>query len=120
MPNPFKPSAGKEVTKAEAMAWIEKYDREVRKDKDADTRSVFFGKDVLSKLLEGNSAGITFFLGIRYSEDVKKEVVNLVMVPTSEDGTLLWESLAALEKRADDPGYGAFDNGLPCPPYCPK
>lgn len=120
MPNQFEPSVGKEVTKSEAMAWIEKYDREMRKDKDSDTKSIFFGKDVLAKLLEGKSAGITFFLGLRYSEDVKKEVVTLVMVPTSEDGTLLWKSTTTLEKRADDGGYGAFDTGLPCPPYCPK
>jgi len=120
MPNSFKPSAGNEVPQSEAKAWIDKYDREMRKDKNADTKSIFFGKDVLAKLLQGKSAGITFFLGLRYSEDVKKEVVNLIMVPTSEDGNLLWESPATSQTRADDGGYGAFDNGFPCPPYCPK
>lgn len=120
MPDQFKPSEGKEVPKSEAMAWIEKYDSEMRKDKDADTKSIFFGKDVLAKLIQGKSAGITFFLGLRYSEDVKKEVVNLIMVPTSEDGNLLWESSETTQNLADDGGYGAFDIGFPCPPYCPK
>jgi len=119
MQNPFKPSAGNEVPQTEAKAWIEKYDHEMRKDKNADTKSIFFGKDVLAKLLQGKSAGITFFLGLRYSEDVKKEVVNLVMVPTSDDGTLLWEA-AGTSAQKDGGGYGTFDNGIPCPPYCPK
>jgi len=120
MPHPFEPSAGKEVPKSEAMAWIEKYDRELRKDKDADTKSIFFGKDVLAKMLEGKSAGITFFLGLKYSEDVKKEVVNLVLVPTSDDGTLLWEASGASLKADSGGGSGTFDYGISCPPYCPK
>ncbi|HTF16651.1 MAG TPA: hypothetical protein VK658_01190 [Chryseolinea sp.] len=118
MQNPFDPSTGTEVTKSEAMAWIEKYDREMRKDKDADTKSIFFGKAVLEKMLEGRSAGITFFLGLKYNEDVKKEVVNLVLVPTTSDGTLLWASSSAT--ALNDGESGAADFGTPCPPYCPK
>ena len=117
MQNPFDPSAGKEVAKSEAVAWIEKYDREMRRDKDTDTKSIFFGKDVLAKMLEGKSAGITFFLGLKYSDDVKKEVVNLVLVPTSAEGTLLWEGT---EASAQNSAGSAFDFGVPCPPYCPK
>jgi hypothetical protein len=117
MPNQFEPSAGKEVPKSEAMAWIEKYDSEMRKDKDTDTKSIFFGKEVLAKLLQGKSAGITFFLGLKYSEDVKREVVNLVLVPTSSDGTLMWEGTGATQEKN---GGSAFDFGTPCPPYCPK
>ena len=118
MTNPFGANAGTSVSKAEAMPWIEKYDREMRKDKDADTKSIFFGKDVLTKMLRGKSAGITIFLGLKYSDDVKKEVVNLILVPTTEDGTLLWE--ASSTTRLDDGDAGAFDYGAACPPYCAK
>ena len=118
MTNPFGLNAGTSVSKAEAMPWIEKYDREMRKDKDADTKSIFFGKDVLAKMLHAKSAGITIFLGLKYSDDVKKEVVNLILVPTAEDGTLLWDASSTI--GMDDGEAGAFDFGVPCPPYCPK
>jgi|SRR4051794_8184839 hypothetical protein len=117
MANPFDPNAGTPVSKAEAMAWIEKYDQELRLDKNADTKSIFFGKDVLMQMVAGDSAGISFFLGLRYSDYAKKDVVNLILVPTTDDGTLLWE---ALHVSAKEDGNGAFDSGLPCPPYCPK
>lgn len=118
MSKPFDPNAGKEVSKSEAMTWIDKYDKEMRKDKDADTRSIFFGKDVLLKMLEGKSAGISVFLGLKYSDDVKKEVVNLVLVPTTEDGTLMWGGVNASVQKDAPPA--SFDYGTPCPPYCAK
>lgn len=117
MPTPFEPSAGKEVSKSEAMGWIDKYDTEMRKDKNVDTKSIFFGKDVLAKMLTGKSAGISIFLGLRYNDDAKKDLVNLVLVPTTNEGELLWKESAASAR--DDDG-GAFDVGTPCPPYCAK
>ena len=117
MANPFDPNTGSPVSKEEALGWIEKYDRELRPDKDIDTKSIFFGKDVLQKMLDGRAAGITFFLGLRYSEFAKKDVVNLILVPTADDGTLLW---AGANPGALPNADGAFDIGAPCPPYCPK
>lgn len=118
MTNPFDPKSGSPVSKADALAWIDKYDREMRKDKDTDTKSIFFGKDILAKLLVEKSAGITFFLGLKYNEDFKKDVVNLILVPTTSDGTLLWDSSSA--KALGDGDAGAYDVGTPCPPYCVK
>ena len=116
----FKPTHGTRVTKKEAMEWIDKYDQEMRPDKEKDTKSVFYGRDALLKLLEDkDAAGITFFLALRYEEAVKKETVRLVLVSTTEDGKLLWgdETTAA---KADGGAAGAYDGNFPCPPYCPK
>lgn len=119
MANEFKPNVGGKVSKKDAMEWIEKYDKEIRKDKSIDTKSVFYGRDVLLRILsEDESAGITFFFGLKYTESVKKDTVQLVLVPTKEDGTFIWPDGDELSKTAG--GATAFDNGTPCPPYCPK
>ena len=99
-------TAGQIVSKEDAFAWIEKYEKELRHDKSADTKSIFFGKEILLELLSGDSAGITFFFGLKHSDFANKEVVNLVLVGTTEDGDLLWDKPA--------------DFGTPCPPYCAK
>ena len=118
MANDFKPNVGGKISKEEAMAWIDKYDKEIRKDKAKDTKSVFYGRDVLLKILsEDGSAGITFFLGLKYNEAVKKETVQLVMVPTKEDGTLMWSDDTSAAAKTG--GAVAFDGGYQCPPYCP-
>lgn len=115
MANEFKSNVGGKISKKEAMEWINKYDNEMRKDKDKDTRSIFYGRDILLRILsEEGAAGITFFLGLKYSEAVKKETIQLVLVPTREDGTFIWP---------DDTANGggdviAFDGGYGCPPYC--
>ena len=117
MANEFKPNVGGKVSKKEAMEWIEKYDKEMRSDKAKDTKSVFYGRDVLLRILsEDGSAGITFFLGLKYNEAVKKDTVQLVLVPTREDGTFIWSD----EDPASKIGGGAvaFDGGFQCPPYC--
>ncbi len=116
----FKPSLGARVSKKDAMAWIEKYDKEMRKDKKTDTRSVFYGRNALLKLLsEEGSAGITFFLALKPNEKLKKDTVQLVLVATGEDGTLLWGEDSALQKGGGG-GAGTYDQAYPCPPYCPK
>ncbi|MBA4057373.1 MAG: hypothetical protein C0490_21850 [Marivirga sp.] len=120
MAKTFKPNTGTKVTKKEAMTWIDKYDKEMRKDKKKDTKSVFFGRDALLKMLsEDGSSGITFFLALRYSEIFKKETVHLVLVPTKENGELIWPDDSRVAKSAKDT-VAAYDNALPCPPYCPK
>lgn len=117
MANEFKSNVGGKVSKKEAMEWIEKYDKEMRQDKTKDTKSVFFGRDILLKILsEEGSAGITFFFALKYNESVKKETVQLVLVPTREDGTHIWPEEDAI--RGGIGGATAFDFGFPCPPYC--
>ena len=128
MAKKFKPNVGDKISKKEAIEWIEKYDKEMRKDKSKDTRSIFYGREMLLKILsEEGSAGITCFFALRYNEDVKKETVQLVLVPTREDGTHIWGEDAgpakikakAKAKGKDDLGGAvAFDGGLQCPPYC--
>ncbi len=91
MAKKFKPNVGEKISKKEAMEWIEKYDKEMRKDKSKDTKSIFYGRDMLLRILsEEGSAGITCFFALRYNEDVKKETLQLVLVPTREDGTHIW------------------------------
>jgi hypothetical protein len=117
MANEFKSNVGGKVSKKEAMEWIEKYDKEMRKDKSKDTKSIFYGRDLLLRILsEDGSAGITFFLALKYNEAVKKETIHLVLVPTREDGTFIWP--ADTTARGGDSGV-AFDIGSLCPPYCP-
>lgn len=117
----FKPNVGTKVTKKEAQAWIDKYDKVMRKDKKTDTKSIFFGRDALLRMLsEDGSSGITFFLALRYNEAFKKDTVHLVLVPTKEGGELIWPDDAGTAKKIAAPEAVAFDGGFPCPPYCPK
>jgi hypothetical protein len=117
MANEFKSNVGSKVSKKDAMEWIDKYDKEMRKDKGADTRSIFYGRDALLSILsQEGSTGITFYLALKYNEAVKKETVQLVLVPTREDGTLIWPEDDISAKV--DGSAGAFDFGTQCPPYC--
>jgi len=119
MAREFKSNVGSPVSKKEAKAWIEKYDKEMRKDKKHDTKSIFYGRDALLKILsEEGSAGITFFLALKHNGVIKKDIVQLVLVATKEDGKLIWPDDGASAKKAG--GVVAYDNALPCPPYCPK
>lgn len=132
MPNDFKPNIGKRVSKKEALKWIEKYDKEMRPDKAKDTKSIFYGRDVLLRILsKEGSAGITFFLAMKYNEAVGKDTVQLVLVPTREDGSLIWpkeesesdaKALTATANAAslESTEGGAYDNSITCPPYCPN
>jgi hypothetical protein len=118
----FKPNVGGKISKKEAMEWIEKYDKELRKDKSKDTKSVFYGRDVLLRILsEEGSAGITFFFAMKFNEFAKKDTLQLVLVPTREDGTHIWKedtSTTSPVASASSGGEVAFDNGMHCPPYC--
>lgn len=116
MAKEFKSNVGGKVSKKEAMEWIDKYDKEMRSDKAKDTKSIFFGRDVLLRILSENECtGITFFFGLKYSEAVKKDTVQLVLVPTREDGTFIWPDDGAAA-RGDS--AAAFNGGFECPPYC--
>lgn len=115
MAKEFKSNVGGKVSRKEAMEWIDKYDKEMRKDKDKDTRSIFYGRDVLLRMLsEESCTGITFLLGLKYNEAVKKETVQLVLLPTREDGSFIWND-DGLRAGGDTVAY---DGGTGCPPYC--
>lgn len=121
MAKKFKPTQGTKVSKKEAMAWIDKYDKEMRKDKKVDTKSMFYGRDILLRLLsEEGAAGITFFLALKPDLTGKKDTVQLVLVSTKEDGSLLWNDQNISAKDGSGGGSGTYDTSLPCPPYCPK
>lgn len=118
MANEFKTTVGGKVSKKDAQDWIAQYDQDHRRDKDKDVRSVFFGKEFLQQVLNTESCtGISFFFAKKDNPYAGKKDVALVLVPTKEDGTLIWPTLA---EGKDDPGEGAYDTGLNCPPYCPN
>ncbi|HYF67877.1 MAG TPA: hypothetical protein VD884_07070 [Ohtaekwangia sp.] len=117
MAHDFKPNAGGKVSKKDAEGWIQKYDDEDRKDKDKDTRFVFFGKEFLMEIFKNapEAAGISFYLAKKHSDLEKKNVIDLVLVPTREDGTHIWPKLS---DGKDEVSEGAYDNGARCPPTC--
>lgn len=128
MAKDFKPNVGKKTSKNSADKWIKNFDDHFRKDKKVDTKSIFFGRDALLKMLaEDGSSGITFFLTYQPNPNFEnKETIQLVMVPTKEDGTLIWTSEDA--NATDNASASAkaagkdmsYDDGALCPPYCPK
>jgi hypothetical protein len=117
MANDFNPNVGEKIKKEDAKKRIEKYDKEHRKDKAKDTKSVFMGRDNILKILKDpKCAGISFFLTSNYSEFAGKDVVDLVMVGTQEDGQLLWPDDTA---SLNDTDNGSYNTGKVCPPTCP-
>lgn len=115
MANDFKPSVGGRVPKAEADKWMEKYEKEMRKDKDKDTISVFFGRDVLLEILSKDGcSGISFFFCLKENDAVKKETLNLVMIGRKEDGSLMGEEDATTKLMSES----TYDGGGTCPPNC--
>jgi hypothetical protein len=118
MANDFKPTVGAAITRAEAKDWIDKYDNEHRKDKGKDTKSVFYGRDLIERILNQRKdvTGISFFLASKNNPWAGKDTIQLVLVGALEDGTLLWPDDAA---GKDGGGGVAGDNGMICPPTCP-
>jgi hypothetical protein len=115
MANNFNPHDGGKVSREDAEKWIKKFDDE-RKDKEKDTKSIFFGKDFLKQILETpDCAGISFFFVKKHSDFAGKETLNLVLVPRKADGTLLWATSTDGKDGATDSGY---NQGKICPPTC--
>ncbi|SKC74523.1 hypothetical protein [Ohtaekwangia koreensis] len=124
----FKPNAGKKSSKKTVDEGIKKFDEKFRKDKNVDTKSIFFGRDALLKMLsEDGSSGITIFLTYQPNPDAdNKDTIQLALVPTKEDGTLIWEdeskasaATTALSTAAPSTSV-SYVGGVTCPPYCPK
>jgi hypothetical protein len=116
MPNAFDPNVGGMISRPEAEQRIERYDTDERRDKNNDTRSVFFGKDFLQKIIDTDGAsGISFFLAKKLDERSGKEKIDLIMVPTSPEGKLLWPEYLAGDRSIE----GAYDRSTICPPDCP-
>jgi hypothetical protein len=115
MADEFKPTIGSRITKAQAIEWSEKFDKERRKD----TKSVFFGRDaILTILADSRATGITFMFARKYDDKQKKDIDDLVMVGTTEEGTLLWDAPTTLTLTTQT--SQTYDGGSTCPPYCPK
>ena len=116
MAHEFYSNDGGKVKKSDAEKWITKFVQE-REDQENDTKSVFFGKDFLTEILRTpDCTGISFFFAKKYSDYSKKEVLDLVLVPTKLDGTLIWPETT---EGKDGPVQSAYDSGKLCPPYCP-
>jgi hypothetical protein len=122
MANEFKPSVGKKIEKSEADKWIQKYDNEYRKDNKAQTKSVFYGRDVLLDILSKDGcAGISFFFCVQPNKAEGKDALGLVMAGTTEDGQLMDNSdTTTLAKASATSTYTTYDSGTHCPPYCSK
>ena len=118
MANEFKPTVGSQVKKADALQWIDKFDKERKKD----TKSVFYGKDTILHIFKDKTVtGISFFF-CRKGDKTGREYDDLVLVGTREDGTLVWndkEPTTTLSLTAvADAGSGTYEEGTQCPPYC--
>ena len=113
MANTFDPKTGGKVTREDAEKWMKKFDDE-RQDKNEPT-SVFFGKDFLQSILDTpDCAGISFFFVKKHSDFVGKDAMDLVLLPRTADGALLWPN----DSSGKDVGQSAYDQSKPCPPYC--
>jgi hypothetical protein len=114
----FLSSVGTEISREQAREMVAKYDKAYRQDKERDTKSIFYGREIIERLLKEDErvSGISFFFGCKYSEFAQKDVVQLVLVSTLEDGTLLWPDSSG----KDMPVGGSADNGMACPPTCPS
>lgn len=118
MANEFKPTVGDKVPKADAEKWIDKFENERKKD----SKSVFFGRDIIDAILSDiRATGISCFFARKFDEGQKKDVDTLVLVGTMEDGTLLWnDPNASAAAKTLVGGSQTYDGGYICPPYCPK
>jgi hypothetical protein len=117
MANDFKPTVGTKITKKEADDWSKKY----KDDKKTDTDSVFLGRDAIQTILNDTRAsGISFMFVRKYHEGLKKDVNDLVMVGTTEDGTLLWDGPSGSTVNPMNTDSQTYDGGTICPPSCPK
>lgn len=116
MANDFKPTVGSPISRAEAEAWIENFDKERKKD----TKSVFFGREAIEAILsDTRAAGISFFFVRKEDSKTKKHIDDLVMVGRMEDGTLLWDAPPSELRAAKLSGTSqTYDGGHTCPPYC--
>lgn len=109
MANDFKKTVGGPIPKADAEKWIEKFDKERKKD----TTSVFIGKDAIDAIFTDSTiTGISIFFARKTKDG--KDADDVVLVGRREDGTLVWNGggVNALT------GGSGTDTGLMCPPYC--
>jgi hypothetical protein len=131
MAKDFKPNVGKKTSKVSIQDGIAKFGAKYRPDPNVDTKSVFFGRDALLKMLsQEGSSGITVFLMYGPSPDFAgKETIQLAMVPTKEDGSLIWtaepEAAALTTSASAETNTAAststsYGSGALCPPYCPS
>jgi hypothetical protein len=113
MANIFKKNVGGPVPKADAEKWIEKFDKERKKD----TTSVFLGKDVFDTIFSDPTVtGISIFFARKMKDG--KDFDDVVLVGRREDGTLVWNGGGTSSATATTEGGNGSNTGLTCPPYC--
>lgn len=114
MASVFKPNVGAQVPKSDALKWIDKFDKERKKD----TKSVFYGREAIEAILSDPTvAGISFFFCRKPGHD-GKDSDDILMVGRREDGTLTWNDLPPEASNKRGGGSQTFENGISCPPYC--
>ena len=90
--------------------WIQRHQDQ------SEIKAHFFGKDILTKILnQPGCMGIRFY----YAIDDKGQKT-LVLVGTDEKGQSLWSSPTGASKaklKMSSPAGGG-DGSFPCPPYC--
>lgn len=116
MANEFKRTVGSQVSKADAKKWIEKFDKERKKD----TKSVFYGRDAIEAILSDETVTGISFMFCRKPNGKGIDADDLVLVGTREDGTLVWNDNAPAEINSLDAGSATYDKSAQCPPYCPQ
>jgi hypothetical protein len=66
-------------------------------------------------LADPRATGVSVFFARKTSDG--KDADDIVLVGTTEDGTLLWTDG---DVSATSTTSTTYDNGYSCPPYCPK
>jgi hypothetical protein len=114
MANEFKKTVGAQVWKKDALKWIDKFDKERKKD----TQSVFYGRDAIEEILKDQTVtGISFFFARKPNQE-GKDYDDLVLVGRREDGSLIWNDNPPTATLNSATGSNAYENGISCPPYC--
>lgn len=81
-----------------------------------DLRSVYFGRDALESLLHRPGAeGVSIQLAINDAGES-----TFVLVPLDREGARLPDDMSIAAMTNDAAGFFALDEGLICPPTCPK
>ncbi len=109
----FDGSEGEFITASQAAKQQERYlVKERERGNNDPVRAQFFGKEILSKMLETKGA-----VGIRIYHALGEDgEPNLVLVPTDANGKNLVQDTSGLKDMPDGADHGS--NGPTCPKHC--
>lgn len=104
----FKGKEGRPITLEQAKRWTKRY----RKENDGAVRAHFYGCDQIRALLdEPGCVGIRIYYAI---DDEGRRKLVLVGADAEEN------NLVPKEQGKDDNPYRLLNDGVDCPPSCPK